>query len=96
MARIKNLTRLPLKLHLPGGKKLHLGPNQIGQVNDQALERPSIRELLEKKSIEVLDDGQADRSAGSRSGGGSSGAGSSGRGAQGHQPPGGTTSRGDR
>ena len=43
---IRNKTRLPLRVPLPGGKKLHLGPGQAGQVTPKALEHPPLKALL--------------------------------------------------
>ena len=67
MKTIKNLTRRPLRLSLPGGKTLHLGPAQTGKVADNALERPAIRKLIEAGELEV--EGGAHHEGGGSGGG---------------------------
>lgn len=57
MKTILNKTRKPIKIRLPGGKLLHLGPAKTGQVSDQASELPSFQKLLKKKQIEILGEG---------------------------------------
>ena len=37
MKVIRNLTRRPLRVPLPGGKLLHLGPGKEGRVGDDAV-----------------------------------------------------------
>jgi len=59
MKTILNKTRKPIKIHLPGGKLLHLGPAKTGQVSDQASEMPSFQKLLKKKQIEILGEGES-------------------------------------
>ena len=56
MKSVINKARKPLKLHLPGGKTLHLGLNGRGQVPDDALTRPAFKKLVDAGEIEVLDD----------------------------------------
>lgn len=43
---------------LPKGKKLRLGPFQIGQVTPKALEHPPLKKLIEAGEIELTGDGQ--------------------------------------
>jgi hypothetical protein len=45
-----------LKISLPGGKTLFLGPARHGQVHPDALERPAIKKRIEAGEIEVLDE----------------------------------------
>jgi hypothetical protein len=54
MKNIRNKTRKPLKVQLPGGRFLHLGPAKTGQVSDQAAEQPSFQKLLERGEIEIV------------------------------------------
>lgn len=68
MKEIRNITRAPLKVHLPGGKVLHLGPGHTGQVSNEALEHHSVRKLLEAGQLEIAGDGHHDES-GAPSGG---------------------------
>jgi hypothetical protein len=58
MKTIKNLTRQPLRVPLPRGKFLHLGPGHEGQVNPSALERPALQKLVEAGKVEVVGDGE--------------------------------------
>lgn len=51
-----NKTRRPVKIPLPGGKTLFLGPSRRGQVQDDTLERPAVKKLIEAGEIEVLDE----------------------------------------
>ena len=50
-----NKTLRPLKISLPRGKTLHLGPKSRGQVHDDTLDRPAFKKLVEAGAIEVLD-----------------------------------------
>jgi hypothetical protein len=68
---------------------LHLGPAGNGQVQDDAVERPALKKLIEAGEIEVLGEGGASAGAADKS--------SRIRGStQGHPPSRGSTRRGDR
>ena len=67
MKTIKNLTYRPLRIALPGGKTLHLGPAKSGKVSDAALDRPAVKKLIEAGEIEVEG---SERPEGGGSGGG--------------------------
>ena len=54
MKTIVNKTPKPIRVPLPRGKTLHLGPAKTGQVSDEALERDAVRRLLEAGEIEVV------------------------------------------
>ena len=54
---ITNKTRKPLRLPLPGGKRLFLGPGKTGQVSPKALEHPLLVKLLEAGDIETTAEG---------------------------------------
>jgi len=56
---IRNKTQRPLRISLPGGKALHLGPGKTGQVADDAVERESFRKLVKSGTVEILGDGHA-------------------------------------
>ncbi len=58
MKTIRNLTPLPLRITLPGGKVLHLGPRKTGQIAGPALDHHTVKDLLEAKKIEVLEKGE--------------------------------------
>mgnify|MGYP004005936977 CR=1 FL=1 len=56
---IKNTTRKPIKVPLPAGKGLFLGPNAKGQVSDKAVEHPPFKELLDDGTIEIIGSGRS-------------------------------------
>ena len=66
---IVNKTRRPLRIPLPRGKTLHLGPAGRGQVHPDALERPALQKLVKAGDIEVLDEGQGPAGADGRGSG---------------------------
>jgi hypothetical protein len=76
---IKNLTKKPLSVPLPGGKRLFLGPGKSGEINAKAAHHPPIVALVEAGEIEII--GQD----GGFSGGGKKG-GSPGSSGSGHSP----------
>src|SRR5262245_64763872 len=53
MKTIVNKTLRPLRVGLPGGKVLHLGPKKSGQVADGAVEHAALRKLIDAGDIEV-------------------------------------------
>ena len=54
MKTIRNLTRKPLKVPLPGGKILRLGPKADGVVTDQATDYGAVMRMVEAGTIEVV------------------------------------------
>ncbi len=58
MKEVRNKTQLPLKIQLPGGKVLHLGPNKTGQISDSAADAPGVVKLLKSGQIEILGEGE--------------------------------------
>lgn len=56
MRTIRNLTMRPLRVSLPQGKTLHLGPRQEAQIATRNLERAGIVRLVEAGEIEVVDE----------------------------------------
>ena len=54
MRSIINRTPKALKVPLPGGRSLFLGPGGRGQVPASALDRPAFRKLIEGGEIELL------------------------------------------
>ena len=55
MKTVRNLTMKPIKVPLPGGKALRLGPKADGVVRENAAEHPSLLRMVEAGSILVLD-----------------------------------------
>ncbi len=53
MKTVKNLSASPLRVPLPAGKTLHLGPNESGSIRDAAAEHPALKRLVEAGSLEV-------------------------------------------
>lgn len=65
MKEIRNKTGRPIRVPLPLGKTLHLGPAQTAQLADNAVEHPGIKKLLADGAIEIL--GEGEKSIGGRS-----------------------------
>ena len=68
MKNIRNKTRSPLKIPLPQGRTLHLGPMKTGQIADAAIERPSIQKLIKDGQLEIIGDGDHQAGAADSSG----------------------------
>jgi len=58
MRTIVNKTLQPLRVPLPGGKVLHLGPKKTGQIADGAAEHPALVKLIEAGTIELQGAGE--------------------------------------
>ncbi|HKQ97533.1 MAG TPA: hypothetical protein VJV75_06645 [Candidatus Polarisedimenticolia bacterium] len=68
MKTIVNRRRLPIRVPLPGGKVLHLGPSKTGQIADPHVDLPAVRKLIDSGAIALLGEGEhADASAGGES-----------------------------
>lgn len=80
MKTIRNTTIKPLRVPLPQGKILHLGPHQTGQISDH-LDHPPLKKMLDAGDIEVVEDG------GRGPAGGHGGAGGGHTSTHGHVPP---------
>ncbi len=57
MKMIRNTTTRPIKVPLPLGKVLHLGPRNTGEIADRAVDHPPLAKLVEAGELEVLGDG---------------------------------------
>ena len=53
---ITNKTRTALRVPLPRGKVLRLGPNQTGHISPHDFEHPPLKKLVQAGTIEVVDD----------------------------------------
>jgi hypothetical protein len=71
MKTIRNKTRKPLRVPIPGGKFLHLGPAKVGQVGDGAVKGAGFKRLIDAGEIEIEDDGAHGLAGGDRAEGGS-------------------------
>ena len=58
MKTIRNKTRRPLRVPLPGGKVLHLGPAKDGQIADGAVQHAGLQKLVKAGDLEVLGGGE--------------------------------------
>ena len=66
---IKNKTKLPLRVKLPGGKLLRLSPGGVGQIAPKAAEHPAVKALLDDGTIEIVgDSGGSTRGTGGSAG----------------------------
>jgi len=57
MKTVTNKTRAPLKVPLPRGKSLHLGPSKSGQIRDEDADHASLKKLVEGGKLEILEGG---------------------------------------
>ncbi len=64
---IKNKTKRPLRVPLPGGKKLHLIPGGTGQIAPEAAEHPPLKKLIDEGEIEIVGFGRSQGSGASPS-----------------------------
>jgi hypothetical protein len=71
MKTVVNKTRRPLRVPLPGGKVLHLGPSKTGQIADGAAEHAALRKMIEAGEIVIQGEGGAE--AGTEGGAGAPG-----------------------
>jgi hypothetical protein len=77
---ISNKTNRPLRVPLPGGKKLHLSPGKTGQIAPKAADHPALKKLIDEGQIEIVD---VERAQASGANGGTGGVGPSRRRASG-------------
>ena len=57
MKEIRNKTGKPLRVPLPQGKTLHLGPRQVGEITAQTVDHPPFQEMVDAGQIEILGEG---------------------------------------
>lgn len=57
MKEIRNKTARPLRIPLPGGKALFVGPSKRAQIGDAAVEHATVKKLLEDGSVEIVESG---------------------------------------
>lgn len=54
MKTIRNATHVPLRVPLGGGRVLHLGPGQSGNVADDAPKEPRVARMIKTRKLEVV------------------------------------------
>lgn len=54
MQSVKNKSAGAIKVRLPGGKVLFLGPGKMSEISDKALEYSGVRKLVDEGVLEVL------------------------------------------
>lgn len=57
MKEVRNCTRRPLRVPLPRGKVLHLNPDAIAQIADEATDDDGVREMIADGLIEIVGEG---------------------------------------
>jgi hypothetical protein len=63
MKTLINKTRGPIKVPLPRGKSLRLGPSNAGQIRDEDVDHPALKKLIEAGDIELVAAGAETSSA---------------------------------
>ncbi len=53
---IRNRTHTPIRVPLPRGKVLHLGPTQTGQIAHTDVEHEPLQRLVTEDVIEIVDE----------------------------------------
>ena len=86
---LRNKTNRPIRVPLPGGKRLHLGPGGTGQISPKAADHPPLKELIDAGELEIEGVGRSQGTGGSS---GSTGK----RSSQGGSSTGGVRHTGDR
>lgn len=89
MKTVLNKTHDPIRVPLPRGKTLHLGPRKTGQISNNDLEHQPLQKLVSEGVLEIKED-----AAGGKGTHGEQGAPHAET--HGHHPPTSTHVRGDR
>lgn len=89
MKTIRNKTHTPIRVPLPRGKVLHLGPDQEGQIAHTDVDHEPLQRLVENNTLEIVDEQSAAAAAHEREKGPHAET-------HGHHPPTGSAVRGDR
>jgi hypothetical protein len=61
---IRNKTTRPIRVALPGGKSLHLGPAKVAQIADGAVTHAGVKKLIEAGAIEIIGEGERTEAGG--------------------------------
>jgi hypothetical protein len=59
---IRNTSKRPLKVPLPGKKRLFLGIGATGQITPKGADHPPVKALIESGDLELMDGGRAGHS----------------------------------
>ena len=62
MKTVTNKTHAPLRVPLPRGKSLHLGPGKSGQIRDEDASHAGLKKLVEGGQLELIDGGHRESS----------------------------------
>ena len=68
MRTVVNKTHRPLRVNLPRGKVLHLGPLKEGQIAAHDLDSTGVLRLVEAGDLEIVSDDSSDDSEGHSAG----------------------------
>lgn len=63
MKTVINKTHEAIRVALPRGKALHLGPKKTGQIRNEDADHPAVKKLVEAGTIEVVEGGRRDSGA---------------------------------
>jgi hypothetical protein len=58
MKIVRNLTVAPLRVPLPQGKTLHLGPRKEGRISTHDVDHPGVVRLVEEGKLEIVREAQ--------------------------------------
>ena len=65
---IKNTTQAPVRVLLPGGKRLHLGPGGKAKIAHKAADHPPVKALIDAGTLEILEGGKSRKGSASKGG----------------------------
>lgn len=63
MQSVRNKSASPVKVRLPGGKVLFLGPGKESEIADKALDHSAVKKLVDEGVLELLGHRTASQSA---------------------------------
>lgn len=63
MKTVVNKTNAPVRVSLPRGKALHLGPKKSGEIRDEDESYAGVKKLVDAGTIEVLEGGHREKGA---------------------------------
>lgn len=63
MKTVVNKTSAPVRVSLPRGKALHLGPMKSGEIRDEDASYAGVKKLIEAGTLELFDGGHRERAS---------------------------------